>query len=45
MFGLKLFKEVKTKKFNNDKKRKQYFAIKNYYASKTASVKNKNKEK
>lgn len=31
MFGSKKFKDVKTKKFENDKKRRQYFAIKNYY--------------
>ncbi len=31
MFGTKEFKEVKTKKFESDKKRKQYYAINNYY--------------
>lgn len=41
MFGLKKFNEIKTKKFENDKKRKQYFAIKNYYKTKTATVKSK----
>ena len=38
MFGLKKFNDTKTKRFENDKKRKQYFAIKNYYAKKTATT-------
>lgn len=37
MFGLKKFKDTKTKKFENDKKRKQYFAIKNYYENKSST--------
>ena len=41
MFGLKKFKETKTKKFESDKKRKQYFAIKNKYKVKSVSVKSK----
>lgn len=41
MFGIKKFNNTKTKKFDNDKKRKQYFAIKNYYTKKTATIKNK----
>ena len=31
MFGLKLFNKTKTKKFENDKERRQYFAIQGYY--------------
>ena len=46
MFGLKIYKDTKTKKFANDKERKKYFAIKNYYAknqtqTKTSKVKKK----
>ncbi len=44
MFGLKKYKDTKTRKFKSDKQRKQYFAIKNYYSSKTATVKTKNKK-
>ena len=44
MFGLKKFNDTKTKKFENDKKRKQYYAIKNYYAKKTATVKSKTEQ-
>lgn len=45
MFGLKKFKETKTKKFESDKNRKQYFAIQNYYKAKSVGVKNKNERK
>lgn len=45
MFGLKKFKETKTKKFESDKKRKQYFAIKNYYKAKSVCAKSKNESK
>ncbi len=45
MFGLKKFKETKTKKFESDKKRKQYFAIRNYYKAKSVNSKNKNDNK
>ena len=45
MFGLKKFNDKKTKKFDNDKKRKQYYAIKNYYKTKNATVKSKNSTK
>ena len=31
MFGLKIFTKTKTKKFANDKDRKQYYAIQGYY--------------
>ncbi len=41
MFGLKKFNDTKTKKFGNDKMRKQKFAIKTYYKSKTTAVKTK----
>ena len=44
MFGLKKFKDTKTKKFENDKKRKQYFAIKSYYDNKS-STKSKQQKK
>lgn len=36
MFGLKLFTKTKTKKYANDKKRKQYYAIQGYYKKKIA---------
>ena len=42
MFGLKKFKDTKTKKFASDKKRKQFFAIKNYYKTKGIDAKSKN---
>ena len=42
MFGIKKFNETKTKRFENDKKRKQYFAIKNYYKTKSTLKKTKN---
>ena len=42
MFGLKKFKETKTKKFESDKNRKQYFAIQNYYKAKIMISKNSN---
>ena len=45
MFGLKIFKDTKTKKFANDKERKQYFAIKNYYAKKKLTTKKSNAPK
>ena len=46
MFGLKIFKETKTKKFKNDKERKQYYAIQSYYKNKNATLTpNKNKDK
>lgn len=35
MFGIKKFKDAKTKKFDNDKDRKQFFAIQAYYKNKT----------
>lgn len=38
MFGLKKFNETKTNRFENDKRRKQYFAIRNYYAKKTTTT-------
>ena len=34
MFGLKVFTKTKTKKFANDKDRKQYYAIQGYYKKK-----------
>lgn len=34
MFGIKKYKDAKTKKFNNDKERKQFFAIQSYYKNK-----------
>lgn len=34
MFGLKLFTKTKTKKFANDKERRQYYAIQGYYKKK-----------
>ena len=34
MFGNKVYKETKAKKFTSDKERKRYFAIKNYYKKK-----------
>ena len=40
MFGLKLFTKTKTKRFANDKERRQYFAIQGYY-KKNGSVKKK----
>lgn len=49
MFELKLFAKAKTKKFANDKDRKRYYAIKNYYKKKNSepsiqsTTKNKNK--
>lgn len=45
MFGLKKFKETKTKKFESDKKRKQYFAIQNHYKAKGVGSKSKNDNK
>ena len=45
MFGLKKFKEAKTKKFESDKKRKQHFAIKNHYKTKSIGTKSKNDNK
>ena len=46
MFGLKIFKDTKTKKFKSEKERKQYFAIQNYYKNKNATqTPNKNKDK
>ena len=37
MFGLKLFTKTKTKKFANDKDKKQYYAIQRYYKKKNES--------
>ena len=37
MFGLKKFKDAKTKKFDSDKERKRYFAIQSYYKKKAKS--------
>ena len=34
MFGLKIFNKSKSKKFKNDKERKRYYAIQNYYKNK-----------
>lgn len=46
MFGLKLFAKTKTKKFANEKGRKQYYAIQGYYKKKNqASIKSKPKQK
>ena len=39
MFGLKLFTKTKTKKFANNKDRKQYYAIQGYYKKKNDSIK------
>ena len=49
MFGLKLFKNTKAKKFASDKDRRRYYAIQGYY-KKNESIKQtinktKNKEK
>lgn len=41
MFGLKLFAKTKTKKFESEKERKQYFAIVGYYKKKNAPAKNR----
>ena len=41
MFGLKIFKDTKTKKFKNDKERRQFFAIQNYYKTKSVGSKSK----
>ena len=43
MFGIKKFKKAKTKKFESDKERKQYFAIQTYYKKKNEQVKKKTK--
>ncbi len=46
MFGTKKFKDAKTKKFNDDKERKQFFAIRAYYKNKPkASVYTEKKNK
>ena len=46
MFGLKKFNDTKTKNFENDKQRKQYYAIKNYYKKKISTkVQKSTKEK
>jgi hypothetical protein len=45
MFGSKKFKEIKSKNFKNDNKRKQFFAIKNYYKSKGVGSKTKSDTK
>lgn len=34
MFATKKFKDAKTKKFDNDKERKRFFAIQSYYKNK-----------
>ena len=47
MFGSKKFKDAKTKKFESDKERKQFFAIQSYYKHKTKKgsyTKKKNKD-
>ena len=44
MFGLKKFNDTKTKKFENDKQRKQHFAIQNYYKKKIAMTKKKHSQ-
>lgn len=36
MFGTKKYKVQKGKKFKTDNERKRFFAIKNYYAKKSA---------
>jgi hypothetical protein len=43
MFGIKKFKKAKTKKFESDKERKQYFAIQTYYKKKNEQAKKKTK--
>lgn len=40
MFVIKLFAKTKTKKFANDKDRKQYYAIQGYYKKKNESYNN-----
>ena len=45
MFGLKIFKEAKANQLNKDKKRKQYYAIKNYYKKKAEQENTKTKNK
>ncbi len=37
MFGVKKFKDAKTKKFDSDRERKRFFAIQAYYKNKTKS--------
>ena len=44
MFGLKKFTKVKTKKFANDKDRKQYWAIQGYYKKKAETNNTKSKK-
>ena len=39
MFGLKIFAKTKTKKFANDKSRRQYYAIQGYYKKKNSATK------
>lgn len=43
MFAIKKFKNAKTKKFENDKERKQYFAIQSYYKNKASVYSTKKK--
>ena len=43
MFGNKKYKEAKRKVFSDDKKRKQFFAIQNYYKQKTKETDRNNK--
>ena len=45
MFSTKKFNDTKTTKFKSDKQRKQYFAIKNYYKKKSATIKTKQTQK
>ncbi len=45
MFGSKKFKEIKSRKFKSDNKRKQFFAIQNYYKSKSVGSKSKTETK
>jgi hypothetical protein len=45
MFGLKKFKEAKSRSFANEKERKKYFAIKEYYKNKNNEQVNKKKKK
>ena len=40
MFGLKIFTKTKTKKFANDRERKQHYAIQKYYSKKNQAIKN-----
>lgn len=45
MFGLKKFNNTKTKRFESNKKRKQYFAIQSYYKKKGTATKTEKAKK